>query len=321
MYYFIVNPASKSHGGMHLFHEIEAYLKENNVEYKAYFTKRSGHMQELVYDICNEHINDSCRTNIVILGGDGSFNEAMQGVISFDKVNIGYIPTGSSNDFARAMYNGLSPLECAKRIVNCKEPKKLDIGKLRYIKVAPEFEEPGVSAPITRYFNVSCGMGFDADVCAVAEKSKVKAFFNKLHLGKLVYGAIAVKLLFSAKPEDVDVILENEEKVTIKKCRFVVSMNTCYEGGGYKFSPAAVPDDGYLDICAVGNIGALNAILTLPSAAKGTHLKKKQFKTYHAKSIEIKSEKPLYVHTDGEVSIKANHINVSLISGGLSFLW
>ncbi len=317
MFYFLVNPASKSKGGMNLWTEIEAYLKSEKISYEACFTKRSGHMQELVYDICNQHINDETPVNIVILGGDGSFNEAVQGVIDFNKVNIGYVPTGSSNDFARAMYDNASYLDAVKRIVSCKKPKKLDIGKLK-INVL-ENESP--VTPVTRLFNVSCGIGFDAEVCAVAETSKVKAFFNKLHLGKLAYSFLAVKLLFSAKPSDAEIILENEETVTVKKCRFVVAMNTCYEGGGYKFVPGAVPTDGYLDICAVGNISALNAILTLPSATKGTHLKKKQFRTYHVKSIEIKSEKPLYVHTDGEVSHKAKHIKLSLIPGGMNFLW
>lgn len=317
MFYFLVNPASKSKGGMGLWSEIEEFLKSEGVPYEACFTKRSGHMQELVYDICNQHIDDEAPVNIVILGGDGSFNEAVQGVIDFNKVNIGYVPTGSSNDFARAMYDNASYLDAVKRIISCKKPGKLDIGKLK-INV---LENESTVTPVTRYFNVSCGMGFDAEVCAVAETSKVKAFFNALHLGKLAYSFLAVKLLFSAKPADAEVVLENDETITIKKCRFVVAMNTCYEGGGYKFVPGAVPNDGYLDICAVGNISALNAILTLPSATKGTHLKKKQFRTYHVKSIEIKSEKPLYVHTDGEVSHKAKHVKLSLIPGGMNFLW
>ena len=87
MYYFLVNPASKSNHGMLIWNKIEEYLQSENIEFEVYFSKRPGHMLELMRDICNEHIEDKDRINVVILGGDGTFNEAIQGVVSFDKVN------------------------------------------------------------------------------------------------------------------------------------------------------------------------------------------------------------------------------------------
>ena len=44
---------------------------------------------------------------VVCIGGDGTFNEVIAGVIdSGEDVPIGYIPAGSTNDFA----NSLSPV-------------------------------------------------------------------------------------------------------------------------------------------------------------------------------------------------------------------
>lgn len=321
MYYFLVNPASKSNRGRLIWNEIENYLKETGVEYAVYFSKRPGHMQELMNDICKEHMEDEGRTNIVVLGGDGTFNEAVQGVISFEKVNIGYIPTGSSNDFARAIVYSENPVENVKRVLNCNEPKKFDIGRLKYENMSDAVEgvSTGVVAP-TRYFNVSCGIGFDAAVCEEVLKSKAKEFLNRLGLGKLVYGLIAMKQIFGAKLCDAKLTLEDDETVEIKKCRFIVGMNTCFEGGGYKFAPGAVPDDGFLDICTVGNMNPLSVILALPGAMKGKHTKLKKIHTYHVKNYEVKTKQPLWVHTDGEVYVKADHIKVSLIPGGLNFL-
>jgi len=322
MYYFLVNPASKSGLGKEVFAKVEAFLIKEKVEYKVFFSKRPGHMQQLMYDICNEHIDDETPANIIVVGGDGTFNEAIQGVISFDKVNIGHIPTGSGNDFARALNYSSDPVENAKRIINCKSPKKLDIGKLKLENISKDRSRlaEDVISP-TRYFNISCGIGFDAAVCEEVLASRTKNVLNKLGLGKLVYGVIAVKQIFNAKLCDAILTMDENKVVQIKGCRLIVGMNTCYEGGGLKFAPAAVPTDGYLDVCTVGGISPLGVILTLPKTPKGNHVKNKKIHIYHVKKFEVKTKEPLWVHTDGEVHVKANYIKVSLIPGGLNFLW
>ena len=322
MFYFLVNPASRSGHGREVFKKIETYMKEEKIEYQAFFSKRPGHMVELMNDICKEHLEDTERTNIIILGGDGTFNEAIQGICDFSKVNIGYIPTGSSNDFARAVIYSDDPVENAKKVLGAKEPMKFDIGKLKYENISTERSKlANGPVPPTRYFNVSCGIGFDAAVCEEALESKAKDFLNKIGLGKLIYGLVAIRQIFGAKLCDAVLTLEDDEEIEMKKCRFIVGMNTCYEGGGYKFAPNAVPDDGYLDICAVGNISPFGVLLALPGAQKGKHVKKKKIHTYHVKSFSIRTSKPLWVHTDGEVFVKSSAIKVSLIPGGLNFLW
>lgn len=322
MYYFIVNPASKSGHGIKVWHQVEAYLKENSIEYEVFFSKRCGHVQQLVGSICSEHLEESERINLVIMGGDGTFNEAVQGVISFDKINIGYIPTGSGNDFARAMNYSDDPVENAKRVLGCKEPLKHDIGKLKFVNISDERTAVGKGAmAATRYFNVSCGIGFDAAVTAIVNESSLKKRLNKIGLGKLAYGLVAVKELCGAKLCDARLMLDDSETIDIKNCRFIVGMNTCYEGGGYKFAPHAVPDDGYLDICLVEDISNLGALIAIPSATKGTHTKFKKIHTYHVREFEVIAKEPLWVHTDGEVHAKSDHIKVSLVRGGMNFLY
>ena len=97
MFFFLVNPASKSGHGMKVWNTVSKYLNEKKVEYEVFFSNRPGHMQQLMYDICSKSLEREGRINVVILGGDGTFNEAIQGVVSFDKVNIGYIPRYQSH--------------------------------------------------------------------------------------------------------------------------------------------------------------------------------------------------------------------------------
>ena len=61
-----------------------------------------------------------------------SQDAALQGIADFERVNIGYIPTGSSNDFARALNWHGEPVELLKKILACKEPVRFDLGRLKY---------------------------------------------------------------------------------------------------------------------------------------------------------------------------------------------
>ena len=320
-YYFICNPVSQSGKGIKIWNEVEKYLKEQSVEYEILFSERSGHISELMRKVTSEHLNDETPVNVIILGGDGTLDEALQGIADFSKVNIGYIPTGSGNDFARALSYEEGAIENIKRILSIKEPKIYDLGKLEYLSISDDRTcIAGKDISRTRYFDVSCGIGFDAAICERALASKVKDFLNRIGLGKLIYGLISVKLIFSDVKPKATIIFDDGESVEFDRLRFIVGMNTCFEGGGYKFAPAAVPDDGYLDICVLNNMSPLEAISVIPKAAKGTHITNKHVGQFHAKAYEVKSEIPLWVPTDGEVYTKSDHIRVSVVPGALRFL-
>lgn len=66
---------------------------------------------------------------IVCIGGDGTLNEVITGIIRDDCCTpLGYIPAGSTNDFAACHGISSDMLEAAQNIISGK-PKKIDIGK------------------------------------------------------------------------------------------------------------------------------------------------------------------------------------------------
>lgn len=322
MFYFIVNPASRSGLGIGVWKNVESYLNSIEFEYQVLFSTRQGNVQTIMNDLCSEHINEESPITVVVLGGDGTMDEALQGVIDFTKVNIGYIPTGSSNDFARALSFAQDPVETVKKIIDCKEPKLFDLGKLEYLSTAGLREGVGSAISNIRYFDVSCGTGFDAAVCVEAlNPNGSKSFLNKIGLGKLIYLKIALSVIFKGIQPDGKLILEDGTTIPFKNLRFLVGMNTCYEGGGYKFAPEAVGDDGLLDICLVSNLSAPKAFVVLPKALKGNHVTSKKVSTYRTKSYEVVLDEPLWVHTDGEVYTKSSHFKVSCQPGLLRLLY
>ena len=80
-------------------------------------------------------------SRIVCCGGDGTFNETVSGVLKSGKgLPIGYIPAGSTNDFAASLHLNSDILQAARDIVDG-QPKQLDIGRFadRYFSYVASF--------------------------------------------------------------------------------------------------------------------------------------------------------------------------------------
>lgn len=316
MYYIIINPASRSGRGIRIWEEmIKPALYDKSISYQAYFSKNSGDVQRLaakiISDFHKSHPDSQAPCRLIVLGGDGTINEALQGITSFDRVIIGYIPTGSSNDLARDVGIPKKPLEALDRILsagsNEAAVRKMDRGLVFF-------------GTQKRSFAVSTGLGFDAAVCEEALHSKIKNTLNRLHLGKLTYLGIALKQLLAAKSVSCDLYLDDKEPVHIKKLLFAAAMTHRFEGGGFKFCPMADYTDGLFDLCVVGNLPKLIILFALPTAFFGKHFMFPGVNHYRAKHIRIKTSIPLWFHTDGEVHEKTDNLEITCIQGDIRFI-
>lgn len=83
-----------------------------------------------VNDIYNTITTSTHHDCIVCSGGDGSLNEMIRACkeIGYD-LPIGYIPSGTVNDFAKTMHLSTDPIQCAKNIVKGKY-SYCDVGSL-----------------------------------------------------------------------------------------------------------------------------------------------------------------------------------------------
>ena len=294
-YEIIINPASRSGKGFLIWQEIEPLLKQQNVSYQAHFSQKSGDCKVLAEKLSEQFAGKIC--NLIVLGGDGTINEVLQGISNLESFTIGYIPTGSSNDFARALQIPSVPKQALSVILNGTKPKVLDIGMVS----CNDFEHS---------FCVSLGVGFDAAVCQEALHSKSTKVLNKLGLGKLTYLMIALKQLITARRVSCELTLDDNSVVHFDRILFLAAMIHPYEGGGFMFCPDADCTDGLLDICLAGNISKIKALMALPSAYKGEHFKFKGLHHFRTKEMTIRLNAPLWVHTDGEVSHKSNMLHI-----------
>lgn len=298
MYHIIINPASRSGKGAKIWKEqVEPALNRSRVSYRSYFSRRAGEVAEICKEITSQ--TGDAPIFLIILGGDGTVNEALQGISDTSKVILGYIPTGSSNDLARDLKIPTDPTAALELILHSKKALPMDLGAVTY------------SDGKKRRFAVSCGIGYDAAVCEEALHSKMKNVLNKLGLGKLTYLGIALKQLFAAKAVSGKLIPDDNAPIDIGNILFTACMLHRYEGGGFMFCPDADAEDGLLNLCAVGDLPKALVLFALPTAFKGKHYRFKGITPYTAKKVTIETSSPLWVHTDGEVTRKSSRITVS----------
>ncbi len=323
MYHMIINPASKSGRGAQIWTRLKPILDEKQVPYTECLSQKAGDVITMVRALCESKLtSDTDILKLIVLGGDGTVNETLQGITDFSRVQLGYIPTGSSNDMARDLSFPKDPVDALNRILACKEPTPTDIGvAVLENSDANNTELPAYPDWSKRYFAVSCGIGFDAAVCVEALCSRIKNTLNKIGLGKLTYMGIALKQLIAAKKVSCEITLDDGETIILPRFLLVASMVHQYEGGGFMFCPGADSHDGILDICTIGNVSKLLILCALPTAFFGKHYMFKGIERYAAKQLVVKSSSPLYVHTDGEVAVKADRITLTCEKDKLQLLW
>lgn len=303
MYTFIVNPNARTGLGLKVWNELEAVLAEKNIRYQVFLTKYQKHAGK----IARELTSGPEQRTIIILGGDGTINEVLNGICDLSKVTLGYIPIGSSNDFARGMHLSGDPRRALDRILAPSRFSYLNVGTLRW-------------GEQTRRFAVSSGFGFDAQVCHYVATSRLKAFLNRLSLGKLCYLGIALKSLLFQTPKALSLTLDGKETLSFDKVYLVAFMNQKYEGGGFMFCPAADPSDDFLDVMVVEGLSKFKILFLLPTAFLGKHTRFRGIHIRRCRRVQIKSQIALPLHTDGEPLFAQTEAAVALEEEKVRFI-
>ncbi len=300
MYHFIINPKSSSGKGIRYWWTVKKELDRQNIAYTADITQHEGHATELARKICLQYKGIK---NIVVLGGDGTLNEVLNGIENFDEVLLGYIPSGSSNDLARSLSIPKDPLKALSNILKPKKFVYLDYGEIL-------FKEKDLRP---RKFGCSSGIGYDANVCVEVQSSELKKKLNKFGAGKLIYLAIAIKQVLGIDFLETTVIADGIKKGAYKNVLLISGMIHQFEGGGLKMAPGADPADGKLSVCLVHGLSRIAILLLLPTIIFGKHIHIKGVEYFKCSNIEIISDRKAAVHTDGETPAFSSHIAIRCV--------
>ena len=307
MYYFIVNPNSGSGNGLKVWNHAKKYLNSKNICYDVYFTAKQGDAMAKSAEVSKEASGDE-PLYIMAVGGDGTIDEVVNGLDLSKNVIFGCIPSGSGNDLCRSLRYPQGTDEILKKIFEEGYVREMDFGVLT-----------NSEGTLNRRFIVSCGGGFDARVTEKLESSKFKIWCNKIGIGKVAYTLVGAGCFFTNRPVKSTLSIDNGSQTEYRSVFFTSIQNHPYEGGGYKFAPNALWNDGFLDITVVNSKSRLRLMPILLNKKGG--LKANGAVSFFAcHECTWHFEKPVVMHVDGESMGKQTDVTVRCVKGKLRFL-
>ncbi|MBR2677553.1 MAG: YegS/Rv2252/BmrU family lipid kinase [Solobacterium sp.] len=317
----IVNPAGAGGKTAKFWKQWEPCF--SGAEYEVHFSSKEHGIREITQELTSQGRD----VNLVIVGGDGSMNEAVNGIADFSHVRLGLLPCGSANDLAADIGMHESMEQQIKTILQGKTVRSIDVGEVvlhnqscRIDPITKAADPTEIREEKRMRFNVSAGIGWDAEICRTVDISPMKQPLNRIHLGKLIYIAEAIRTVFAMNTFRCDIEAEGKT-LSFDRCVFCALMNHRFEGGGFMFGPHAKNDDGILDLCAVNDVTPLKFFAMFPKAYKG-----RQFETRHAfekrcAEFHFHTDRPVWVHTDGEVSCMSSDVTIHLLKERLNLLF
>ncbi|MGI6106640.1 MAG: diacylglycerol/lipid kinase family protein [Lachnospiraceae bacterium] len=325
IFHVIVNPAGASGKTGKIYRRLMPYLKKSRHRFVVHLSSEEKGIEEVTREAVREARSGqpAARTkkepvNLIVLGGDGTLNEVINGIDDYSDVRIGFLPAGSGNDLARSLKLPKNLKALSDQILEGRTVRRMDVGEVICHDAGQEADRGW-----RRRFLSSCGVGYDAAICYYAGRSPFKKVLNRLHLGKLIYLVYAFRLILSY-PNTGQVIYESGRVLeTFPNCLFSVYMNNRYEGGGIQFCPHADNSDGILDYCAADPKRNSEFFLIVPFTFSG---KKYPFfaRTMHqgraGRTVRVKASVPQWVHTDGEVKRRSADLTVRILPEKLQML-
>ena len=273
------------------------YLKENGFNFKVSYTSHHGEAIELAQKAADKGID-----LIVSIGGDGTVNEIVNGIMkSKNNPPLGIIPLGWANDFIKSTNIPSDIIEACKILIKGKT-KKIDIGAINN----------------QIYFANICGIGFDAEVAHLANQLKNRhPNWNTLSAYVYVFATIK-KLLSPFGYHEVKIKIDGQE--TQSKILFMAVGNGKIYGGRFKITPEAVLDDSLLEVCVVEEMGRFKYLSIIPKVFKGTHASIKGINFYRAKEVVIESSEPILAQVSGEVIEGQKEFTITLLPKSLKLI-
>lgn len=284
MYHIIVNPQGGKGKSLKALTTVEEIFKNNNAQYVVHKTEYAGHATEIARELSK--ILD---TNIVVMGGDGSFHEVLCGIDNFDNVTLGLVACGSGNDFIKKSGHSTNVKEAVQTILNGK------VGFVDYMELGKY-----------RCLNVGGG-GMDVDVL-------LKYANCKTLKGKAAYYYSLFYTLLHTRFHHLRITADGVTKDTSV---FMIGVgNGGFIGGGIPICPNAIVDDGLLNVGYVSEMKKSKIIFRLFKFLKGKHVGTDWGGEYTAKKVTIEALDDSRFELDGEI-IEDTKLDIEVVHNKL----
>ncbi len=263
-------------------------------------TMHRGHATQLASSSAREGFD-----TVICCGGDGTLNETIAGLLTIPSASrpaLGYIPAGSTNDFAASL--GLpTTLRGAARMAVSKREMPIDIG--RFIPIGQE-------ALPTRHFSYIASFGIFT-AASYSTPQSVKNVF-----GHLAYVFEGMKDLTKIQSHHATFLLDDGTRLEDDYI-FGAVTNTTSAGGIFKLPAGQVSmSDGKMEVFLVRNPRTLPELNKITTALMSSNFEScPMIEFHHARSVTVLLDQPLRWSLDGEEATGGTKVELACLPGAV----
>ncbi|MBV2366477.1 sphingosine kinase [Streptomonospora sp. NEAU-YY374] len=243
---------------------------------------------------------------LAVAGGDGMVHLAVQ-ELAGSTTALAVLPTGTGNDFARALGIPAGAPDAAAAAVAAGRRRRIDLGRL----TAPAGEgaaEGRVGQPSSATASgVGAGAGDGTPTGTAGAEARPRAarwfgtvltcgfdsFVNERAnrmtwpRGRARYAVAVLAELGRLRPRPFTVTADGRTEEF--EAVLVAVGNTGVYGGGMRVCPHAAPDDGLLSVTVVGPATRSGLLRAFPRIYRGSHATHPLVRTFHARTLRVDS--------------------------------
>ncbi|MFW9902786.1 MAG: diacylglycerol/lipid kinase family protein [Candidatus Thorarchaeota archaeon] len=282
--------------------EIKPLVDERGLEYDFEFTSSPQHAIEIARTRVNEGYKIICS-----VGGDGTANEVLNGILKAEKPGIfAAIPVGTGDDVPTAFGIPEGDVEAAVECLVKGQNKDFDVG---YCETAD------------RYFAGVASMGFDAEVADRTNKG------SKRFGGTRSYQIALAQTLLKFRPYDLLIQIDGDQTIEGQRMLLAIGNGKRY-GAGMHICPNAEVTDGKFTATTLRKMSRITLVRFFPTVYEGNHLTHDSVDTFEGKIMHVDSPKKKCLYqVDGEIMgylpetfvTKPNHLMVRVPTPWLSY--
>ncbi|MBI39334.1 MAG: hypothetical protein CMF59_07025 [Leptospiraceae bacterium] len=278
----ILNPKSRAGNARAAFRELEPELRKNLGDYELYET--TGPLD------ASARVRVALKENrfgqIIVAGGDGSINEAVNGYfengkVTNQKIPLGVISMGTGSDFIKTLREVSAVYDVA---LQKNTFRLVDVGQVQTEKDH-------------RYFINIASAGIAGKIMESLKSSRFQH-------GSPAYYFHTVKSLFLYNPETVKLSYEDDHGHLHTKELKLLNFFACngrFNGGGMNWAPSADLEDGVFNGLIVGDVSKTRMVMASSRVYAG-HIDDFPGATqFRARRMTLESKKKILGEADGEV--------------------
>jgi YegS/Rv2252/BmrU family lipid kinase len=289
--FVVVNPRSGGGRTGRDWREIERALSAVYPHMSIGFTRKRGEATILVRQALNEGHQE-----IVAVGGDGTINEAINGLFDADGPLVpdavfAFVTNGTGGDFRKSFGIEAGTGAAIKRLKTA-GIHACDVGRVSCLTAGGE--------RTTRYFVNIASFGMSGVIVDSVNRARIAKLFGGSFA--FAFHSAAAMLRYRNVPIRILVDGRDDEIATIAT---VAIANGVYFGGGMRVAPDAKPDDGLFDVVVMGGAPKGQSLAKMKLLYTGEHVNEPHVHVFRGRHVVVAPVaetrgRPVLIETDGE---------------------